>query len=175
MTRHTTDEQFLRGRGGQHTLPAPVHFSNGDHHEYHHPDRRAPRRPLLDRLDGFLQCAHLEHQNLALLGTAILAAVAGDPTTHLIWALITFVACIALWSMADGFGGGDAKMLPSVALALGPLFPFFLAATALVGIGLNVYRWALPAVTWRRKTDLIPLGVAAAPGYVVAMIAGGVL
>lgn len=114
-------------------------------------------------------------QNLALLGTAMLAAVAGDPTTHLIWALITFVACIALWSMADGFGGGDAKMLPSVALALGPLFPFFLAATALVGIGLNVYRWALPAVTWRRKTDLIPLGVAAAPGYLFAMFAGGVL
>lgn len=114
-------------------------------------------------------------QNLALLGTAMLAAVAGDPTTHLIWALVTFVACIALWSMADGFGGGDAKMLPSVALALGPLFPFFLAATAFVGIGLNVYRWALPAVTWKRKTDLVPLGVAAAPGYLFAMFAGGVL
>jgi Flp pilus assembly protein protease CpaA len=108
-------------------------------------------------------------QNLALLGSALLVVATSGTPTHWMAFGIVLVACVALFFMADGFGGGDAKMLPSVALALGPTFPIFLGAMAFVGIGLNVYRWALPAATWRRKTDLIPLGVAAAPAYLVAL------
>lgn len=114
-------------------------------------------------------------QNLALLGASLAVASTMGTPTHWMAFGIVLVACVALFFMADGFGGGDAKMLPSVALAIGPVFPIFLAAMAFIGIGLNVYRWALPAVTWKRKTDMIPLGVAAAPAYVFALVAGGVL
>ncbi|MET4130019.1 A24 family peptidase [Roseovarius sp. MBR-6] len=114
-------------------------------------------------------------QNLALLGASLAVVATSGTPTHWIAFGIVLAACLSLWTMADGFGGGDAKMVPSVALAIGPVFPIFLAAMAFIGILLNVYRWALPSITWRRKTDMIPLGVAAAPAYAVALLAGGVL
>ena len=82
---------------------------------------------------------------------------------HLLTGLIAFIICFVLFSVG-AFGGGDAKMIPAVALWLGPLgiYPFLIGTTIAGGV------LAL-AVLGARKS--IPQ--AFAPGFVRATMQEG--
>lgn len=82
---------------------------------------------------------------------------------HLLVGFISFVVCFILFTVG-AFGGGDAKMIPAVALWMGPygVAPFMLGLAAAGGV------LAL-AVLYARKT--IP--EAFAPGFVRATMQEG--
>ena len=82
---------------------------------------------------------------------------------HLLVGFITFIVCFILFTVG-AFGGGDAKMIPAVALWMGPygVAPFMLGLAAAGGV------LAL-AVLYARKT--IP--EAFAPGFVRATMQEG--
>ncbi len=87
------------------------------------------------------------------------------------WLALTalFAACIALFAVG-ALGGGDAKLIPALALAL-PLarWPLFLAAMAASGGILALFvlaraRWAARRTGVREGAPTLPYGVAIAIG-----------
>ncbi|MEM9740369.1 MAG: prepilin peptidase [Pseudomonadota bacterium] len=119
---------------------------------------------------------------IAGLGLSALA-VSGLPLTSIGWhglvALIAFIVSFGLFSFGV-FGGGDAKMIPAVALWMGPvaIVPF-LVWTAFIGggialIGLAARYAPIPqaAPNWVANTlsrgEGVPYGVAIAGGALMA-------
>lgn len=105
---------------------------------------------------------------LAFVPAALTAFFAGDVTLatigwHFAVGAITFVICFVLFAVG-AFGGGDAKMIPAIALWMGPagMMPFILGTTVAGGM------LAL-AVLLARKS--IP--EAFAPGFVRATMQDG--
>jgi len=82
---------------------------------------------------------------------------------HLLTGVIAFIICFVLFSVG-AFGGGDAKMIPAVALWMGPLgiYPFLIGTTLAGGL-------LAMAVIFARKS--IPQ--AFAPGFVRATMQDG--
>lgn len=113
----------------------------------------------------------------AALGLSSLAL--GEIGLHIGIALAAFVASFILFSFGV-FGGGDAKMIPAVALWMGPVaMAPFLLWMALIGgvigiIGMISQKAPLPhnAPTWMwnalSKGEGLPYGVAIAAGAFVA-------
>jgi len=98
---------------------------------------------------------------------------------HLLVGLIAFVICFFLFSVG-AFGGGDAKMIPAVALWMGPpaIFPF-LVYTAIFGgvLALAVLgaRNSIPAAfapgfvrATMEEGNGVPYGVAISLGALIA-------
>ncbi|MEL6567521.1 MAG: prepilin peptidase [Pseudomonadota bacterium] len=124
--------------------------------------------------------------NASIAGLGISAlAVSGLPLVdmgwHLLIGLIAFAISFALFSFGV-FGGGDAKMIPAVALWMGPvaIVPF-LVWTAFIGggialVGLAARYAPLPQTTpsWVTNTlsrgEGVPYGVAIAGGALLAAI-----
>ncbi|MEM1105803.1 MAG: prepilin peptidase [Pseudomonadota bacterium] len=122
--------------------------------------------------------------NAALAGLGLSAlAVSGLPWAdlgaHLLVALAAFVASFALFSFGV-FGGGDAKMIPAVALWMGPvaIVPFLVwmafigGGIALVGLAARYAPIPEGTPSWISNTlsrgDGVPYGVAIAGGAVMA-------
>lgn len=97
---------------------------------------------------------------------------------HLLTGVIAFIICFIMFSVG-AFGGGDAKMIPAVALWLGPLgIPPFLIGTTIAGGVLSLIvlgaRKSIPeafAPGFARATlkdgNGVPYGVAISVGAVV--------
>lgn len=129
---------------------------------------------LLDAAHGDLRSFRIPNRvPLTLLAAFVPAALAGglsgqDWLLHLGTGVVCFVAAAILFSLGI-WGGGDAKLVPAVALWCGPVvLPRFLVVMALVG-GLV----ALAALVSRRaeagglRTALrghVPYGIAIAAG-----------
>ena len=109
---------------------------------------------------------------LLFLLAAALGTVEGWPW-HLLVFAASFAICIGLFA-AGLLGGGDAKLLPAVALWAGPdLLPAFLLVTAAAGgvIALTIlimHRLELPAPTTAAPT--VPYGVAIAAGGAAVVV-----
>lgn len=116
---------------------------------------------------------------LGLSALAVSGLPLGDMGWHLLVALIAFIVSFALFSFGV-FGGGDAKMIPAVALWTGPvaIVPF-LVWTAFIGggialVGLAARYAPLPEATpsWVTNTlsrgEGVPYGVAIAGGALLA-------
>lgn len=124
--------------------------------------------------------------NGAIAGLGLLAiALSGLPLTemglYLLIGLIAFVISFALFSFGV-YGGGDAKMIPAVALWLGPvgLAPFLLGMAFIGGgialVGLCAKYAPLPqgSPAWvtnvLSKGEGLPYGVAIAGGALLAAV-----
>ena len=105
---------------------------------------------------------------LTFIPAAITAYIVGDVGLaaigwHILTGLVVFIICFALFAVG-AFGGGDAKMIPAIALWMGPagMMPFLFGTTVAGGI------LALSVLMARKS---IP--EAFAPGFVRATMQDG--
>ncbi|SDH50982.1 prepilin peptidase [Microbacterium sp. 77mftsu3.1] len=105
---------------------------------------------------------------LAAVAAAGVWTAAGAPVTALLMAAVLAAVLLTLWT-ADLMGGGDVKLIPSLALAAAATGPAD-AATARLGV-LLILLWGISSL-WaagQRSSD-VPLAVGAAFALAAAVV-----